>query len=97
MFLAILHYLLTTEEVAKHRQAHRDYLDTCYRKKQLIASGPMVPPTGGLILFRVKKREEVEQIIEQDPFFKNGVAEYQVMEFDAVKSDPEFRAMFLDE
>ncbi|MGA9175418.1 MAG: YciI family protein [Thermoactinomyces sp.] len=97
MFLAILHYKLPAEEVSKHRQAHRDYLESCYQKKQLIVSGPMVPTTGGLILFRVNKREEVDRIIEQDPFHKNGVADYQVIEFDAVKSDPEFREIFLAE
>ncbi|WP_124726891.1 YciI family protein [Staphylospora marina] len=95
MFVAILRYKLPFEEVQKHVKAHRDYLDGQYREKRLIVSGPMTSKTGGVMVFRVQTREEVDRIIEGDPYYLNGVAEYEVIEFDPVKHDPVFREHFL--
>jgi uncharacterized protein YciI len=44
-----------------------------------------VPRTGGVIVARVKTREEVEALIHEDPFYKEGIADYEVVEFQAVK------------
>jgi hypothetical protein len=40
-----------------------------------------VPRTGGLIVARVKTREEVDQLIHADPFYQEKIAEYEVIEF----------------
>jgi uncharacterized protein YciI len=95
MFLAILRYKLPFEEVQKYVQEHRDYLDKHYQEKQLIVSGPMMSKTGGVILFRVGTREEVDRIIRHDPYYVHGVAEYEVIEFNPVKHDPVFHEHFL--
>ena len=44
-----------------------------------------MPRTDGVIVARVKTREEVEAIIHEDPFYKEGIADYEVIEFQAVK------------
>jgi len=44
-----------------------------------------VPRTGGVIIARVKTPEEANALIQEDPFFKEGIADYEVIEFQAVK------------
>jgi uncharacterized protein YciI len=97
MFLAVLRYKVPLDVVEKHVQAHRDYLNEWYERNKLIVSGPMVPRVGGVILFNVDSREELEAIIKEDPFHLEGVADYEVTEFLPVKSDPRFRELFVRE
>lgn len=96
MFLAILDYKVPLTEVDRHVQDHRDYLDTLYAKRKLIVSGPQEPKTGGLILFAVDSRDEVDHIIANDPYHKRGIANYQVIQFHPVKSDERFRNLYLE-
>ena len=62
-------------------QAHRDYLDEAYQAGKLLISGPRIPRTGGVIIACVKTRGE-------DPFHKQGIADYEVIEFKAIKYQP---------
>lgn len=92
MFVVILTYQKPLSEVDAHLAAHRGFLETCYQKNQLIASGPQNPRTGGIFISQLKNRSEMDVLIAQDPFHKQGIASYQVIEFDPVKSHPDFKA-----
>jgi len=50
-----------------------------------------VPRTGGIILVQAKTKEEVESIINEDPFIKNKLAEYSITEFRASQVHPELK------
>ena len=88
MFLLLLKYKVPIERVERVTPAHREFLDLGYQAEKLLASGPRVPRTGGVILARVKTREEADALIHEDPFFKEGIADYEVIEFNAVKFHP---------
>jgi uncharacterized protein YciI len=60
-------------------------LDRYYQSGHLIASGPQVPRTGGVILAKASSRDELVKIFAEDPFVKQGYAEYQYIEFIPVK------------
>ena len=85
MFVLLLKYKVPIEQVERVTPAHREFLERGYRAEKLIVSGPRVPRTGGVIVARVKTREEVDAFIQEDPFFKEGIADYEVVEFQAVK------------
>ena len=85
MFLLILKYKVPIDQVERITPAHREFLDQGYRAEKLLVSGPRVPRTGGVIVARVKTREEVDALIHEDPFFKEGIADYEVIEFQAIK------------
>ena len=85
MFVLLLKYKVPIEQVESVTPAHREFLEQGYRAEKLIVSGPRVPRTGGIIVARVKTREEVAALIQEDPFFKEGIADYEVVEFQAVK------------
>ncbi|WP_428623220.1 YciI family protein [Sedimenticola sp.] len=81
MFVVSLNYVAELTEVDKCIDAHVAYLDKYYSLGKFVLSGRKVPRTGGVILMDCDSREEVDAIIEEDPFFKAKVAEYAVTEF----------------
>lgn len=81
MFIAILTYKKPLEEVDRFLQAHRDYLAEHYAAGDFIASGPQNPRIGGVIMIKADNRAAVDNIISQDPFNINGIADYQIVEF----------------
>lgn len=80
MFILLLHYKKTLEEVAENLEAHRAYLDKYYKTGKFICSGPRNPRTGGCILCHGLSRAEVEKIIREDPFHSKGIADYEILE-----------------
>ncbi len=81
MFIAILKYKKSLEEVDRFLQAHRDYLAEHYAAGNFISSGPQTPRVGGVIMIKAENRISVDAIIAQDPFNINGIADYQIIEF----------------
>ena len=79
--LAIIRYRRPLEEVLEHQDAHRAYLRGLKEKGLLIASGPMNPRFGGLVLLRVPDEDAkaLDQVRDGDPFFQSGVAQYELI------------------
>ena len=90
MFLIMLQYKKPIEVVDEYLVAHRTFLGECYEKDYFIASGPRSPRTGGVMLSQLKDREQLEALLKQDPFYINGIAEYEVIEFTPVKYHKNF-------
>ncbi len=81
MFIVSLTYKCSLEEVDSHLDAHVAYLKQEYTNGSFITSGRKVPRTGGIILSGVKTREELESILDKDPFRQAGLADYDITEF----------------
>ena len=81
MFIAILTYKKPLSEVDRFLAAHREYLARHYAAGDFIASGPQNPRVGGVIMMKADSREVFEDIIAEDPFHINGIADYQIVEF----------------
>ena len=85
MFLLLSRYVKPESEVDAHLEAHRAFLDRQYAAGRFIVSGPCVPRIGGVIVTADMSREELDAIMQEDPFAREGVSEYQVIEFTATK------------
>lgn len=81
MFIINLTYKAPLEEIDQLLDEHVDFLNKQYESGVFIASGRKVPRTGGIILSASISKTELEAIIEQDPFRKNEVADYELIEF----------------
>ncbi len=81
MFIINLNYIVPLEELDLHMGAHVKFLHKYYKKNIFVTSGRKVPRTGGIILALAKSREEVEQIILEDPFHKHKLAEFGITDF----------------
>lgn len=81
MFIISLTYIKDLQIVNSYLEGHVEYLKEQYNKGYFIASGRKVPRTGGVILSNIKTKEELMKILKDDPFYKNEVAEYDIIEF----------------
>ena len=79
--IAILRYRKPLEDVLKHVDSHRAYLAGLKQEGLLIASGPMVPRNGGILLLRVPDDEvqaTLDSIRDNDPYTRFGLAQYEL-------------------
>lgn len=81
MFLISLNYNCQLEEVDRYVDDHAAFLKEEYQKGSFILSGRKVPRTGGIILSNLKSKDELEEILANDPFNQAGIAEYSITEF----------------
>jgi len=81
MFIINITYKVSLDIVEQHLSAHVDYLKEQYALGNYIASGRQVPRTGGIILSNMESREALNQVLEQDPFKQNNLADYVLTEF----------------
>jgi uncharacterized protein YciI len=92
MYIIILSYIHGLEKIETHLVEHRVFLDKYYALNKFICSGAQNPRTGGVILCNAANRDEVEQIVSEDPFNINGAATYQIIEFCLTKFAPAFES-----
>lgn len=92
MFIANLTYVKPLNEVEKYLEEHIAFLNQYYEAGKFICSGRKNPRTGGIILFNAKDENEMKEIISQDPFHKNGIANYDIIEFYPTKYATDFKA-----
>ncbi len=91
MFIVQLTYKAPLSEVDKYLQAHREFLDYYYKKNLLLASGPMKPRTGGILIAMTQDKTYLESILKQDPYALADIAEYQLIEFTPIKHRDELK------
>lgn len=85
MYILQLTYMVDLTEVDQYLQAHRDYLDYYYKQGLLIASGPLSPRTGGIIITTKMTKAQLNHFIQHDPFTLASIATYHAIEFTPIK------------
>lgn len=95
MVIIELTYLKPISDVEHFLEPHISFLDKYYDQGVFIASGRKVPRDGGVILAFTDKASAAE-IIKEDPFYQEGIAEYRLTEFVPSKSDPRFEGFLHD-
>ncbi len=85
MLVVKIVYTASIDEVDKYMKAHRDFLDTYYKEGLFLASGPMTPREGGILLVKGHDKEKLEEILRQDPYCLAGIARYEIINFQPVK------------
>lgn len=85
MFIIDLTYQAPIEAIEKALPEHVAYLENHYQAGHFIASGRKVPRSGGVIIARGISREELEELVKEDPFIKEGLAQVQITEFSPTK------------
>jgi uncharacterized protein YciI len=81
MFVISLTYVRPLAEADRHLQAHKAYLDRRYAAGNFLLSGRKEPRDGGVIIAVARSRQEVLDMLEDDPFRVHGIATYEVQEF----------------
>lgn len=90
MFLLLSRYVKPLDQVDRYIPEHREFLDRYYAKGLFLVSGPMQPRSGGVILTANASRESIEAAMAEDPFVRERISEYDIIEFTATKRAPGF-------
>ncbi len=89
MYVVSLTYRVPQDIVDFHNDGHMAWLQEAFDNGVFIAAGRKVPRTGGLLLSQAD-RATLDASLAQDPFYANGVAEFDVVEFHAGRVAPGF-------
>lgn len=72
----VVHYTYSADAdlAARHRPAHREFINTLLTDG-LVASGPWVgtDTAGAMLLFRAETADEITAELDHDPFLTEGV------------------------
>ena len=90
MFIISLNYIKSLEEIDSFLDEHVIFLKKQYKENNFIASGRKVPRTGGIILSKLDNIEDLEKVLNQDPFKINNIAHYEIQEFVPSMTSVEF-------
>lgn len=82
LFIALSAYQRPAEELALALPEHRDWIEQQYVAGVMLASGRQNPPTGGVMILRATDRDEAAAVVADDPFSRNGLAAYEIREFE---------------
>ncbi|MBB5018694.1 uncharacterized protein YciI [Chitinivorax tropicus] len=88
MFLITLTYRVPLTAVDAALPAHIDYLQQQYAAGVFLASGRRTPRTGGVILATAADRQTLNATLAADPFYQQGIADYDVIEFTPTMTAP---------
>ena len=95
MVIIELTYIKPLSEVEQFFEEHIQFLDKYYDHDVFITSGRKVPRDGGVILALTDKASAAE-IIKEDPFHQEGIAEYHLIEFEPSKMDSRLKGILHD-
>ena len=83
MFVIELTYKADLADIDAHMAAHVAFLKKYYASGNFLVSGRKIPRDGGIILAVGSSRQQIERIVEEDPFYRQGLADFRIIEFRA--------------
>jgi uncharacterized protein YciI len=93
MFVVLVNYVQPLAVIDGLLAEHVEFLDRHFAAGTFLASGRRVPRTGGMILARAESREVLSAVLAQDPFAREGAAEYEILEVALGKAAPGLEAL----
>lgn len=93
MYVILLQYVKPLTVIETLLSEHRAFLDHHYAAGHFLLSGAQDPRTGGVIIAHNLTRTALDAVLEEDPFKREGAAEYRVITFHPVKAAPELAGL----
>ncbi len=87
-FVVEITYRVPADELKDVVGAHRAYLQTGIDHGIVLCSGPQASRLGGIVLLRADAAERVEEFFALDPYQRDGLADYRIIEFSPLKFQP---------
>jgi uncharacterized protein YciI len=83
MFVIELIYKADLASIDAHMKAHVAFLKKYYASGHFLVSGRKIPRDGGIILAVGDSRQQIEAIVQEDPFVVRGLADVRIIQFRA--------------
>jgi len=81
MFVILLKYKKPLSEIDRFVAEHREFLSRHYASGHFLLSGRQEPRDGGVILAQADSRADIEKVLSKDPFQREQIADYDIVEF----------------
>ena len=95
MYIVLLKFAANKAAAGDHMQGHRDWLQAGFERGHFLLAGSIVPGAGGAILANGVSKEDLDAIVNQDPFVKEDVVTAEILEIEPAKLDA--RLQFLSD
>jgi uncharacterized protein YciI len=80
MHIVFLQFTERKSEAGKFMQGHKDWIQRGFDAGCFLLTGSLQPQTGGVILADRISREELDHLLEQDPFVEQGIVTSNIVE-----------------
>jgi uncharacterized protein YciI len=81
-------YLQPLDVIGQTRPAHLEFIESEVAAGRLLLGGRQESGAGGVLLTGDISTEDVQTIVERDPYTRAGVARYDVLSYNAVVRAP---------
>jgi len=87
MHILFLRFTERKSEAGKFMQGHKDWIQRGFDAGDFLLTGSLQPQMGGVILTDRISREELAQLVEQDPFVEQGIVIPEIVELSPSRVD----------
>ncbi len=88
MFLVTSTYLKSREEMEPLLPLHAEWLKKQHEEGIFIASGSVVPRSGGAIMAHALTREKLETLLASSPLAQAGAVHYRIEDTSPIPEEP---------
>ncbi|MFZ4450436.1 YciI family protein [Salibacterium aidingense] len=86
-YFAVLLPLKDQDLSRTYRPDHLAFLEKQRNEGNVAANGKFTDGSGGLVIYRADKVEDVEALVKQDPFVIQGARDYEIHEWEMVSKE----------
>ncbi len=83
MFVLISRFQRPLDEVNLSFASHSAWVQRQYESGRFLVSGRREPLIGGIIVARASSTQELQEVLNTDPYHQKGLAEYDIFAFEA--------------
>ncbi|WP_188456923.1 YciI family protein [Virgibacillus oceani] len=84
-YYAVFLPMLDQEKSMHYRPDHLSFLQKQTEAGRIFAKGRFTDGAGGLVIYIGETKNEIEQIVKQDPYISQGARGYEIHEWEMVK------------
>lgn len=81
LFVIVVKYKVPLDEVKAVFEPHREFIKKYAEAGIIITAGALTTDDGGLAIAKNVTKEELTKIMEEDPYWIEGVADFEIFEF----------------
>ena len=81
-YFAVFLPMKDAQKSREFRPQHLEFLKQCREERTILMNGPFVDGAGGLVIYKGASLDEIEKLVNTDPYIVNGAREYEIHEWD---------------
>ncbi|WP_407438414.1 YciI family protein [Lelliottia sp.] len=85
-----LTYLHHEEDIARHLDAHKQWLIRGFKEERIVFAGPLSNGSGGYILFHGDNSDSVHHFLKDGPFVEHNVVSVTLVSIEPTLSSKDF-------